>query len=182
MKRIETNRLILREFKESDVKGCFVHFGQDKELGRFLPMYPVENEYAMKELICGFIKAYDMGAYIWLIEEKNSQEPIGYVTVDVPYRQLGVGEIGYLLGEKYQGKGYAKEAVQAVITFMFQKEGLYLIEAKYNENNCASGKLLERLHFVKEGVLRDRRIDFQTQERCSLVICSLKKEEHEVVG
>lgn len=111
------------------------------------------------------------------IEEKSTQEPMGYVTVDVPYRELGIGEVAYLLGERYQGKGYAQEAVRAVIDFMFQKMGIYLIEAKYNENNIASGKLLEKLHFEKEGVLRDRRIDCFTKERCNMVVCSLKRSE-----
>lgn len=69
-----------------------------------------------------------------------------------------------------------------MIDFMFQKEGLYLIEAKYNENNIASGKLLERLHFVKEGVLRDRRIDCFTKERCNMVVCSLKQSEWCEIG
>ena len=177
MENIETNRLILRKFNENDVDRCFENFAQDKEIGRYQPMYPVENKFVMKDMIYGFIKAYGMGAFIWLIEEKSMQEPMGYVTVDIPYRELGIGEIAYLLGERYQGKGYAQEAVQAVIDFMFQKEGLYLIEAKYNEKNIASGKLLERLHFVKEGVLRDRRIDCFTKERCNLVVCSLKKSE-----
>lgn len=177
MENIETSRLTLRKFKESDVDKCFENFAQDKELGRYLPMYPVENKSVMKDMIYGFIKAYKTGAFIWLIEEKSTQEPMGYVSVDIPYRELGTGEIAYLLGEKYQGKGYAQEAVRAVINFMFQKEEMHLIEAKYNEKNIASGKLLERLHFVKEGVLRDRRIDCFTKERCNLVICSLKKTE-----
>lgn len=60
---------------------------------------------------------------------------------------------------------------------MFQKESLHLIEAKYNANNIASEKLLERLHFTKECVLRDRRMDLLTGEKCDMVICSLKDSE-----
>lgn len=177
MENIETCRLLLRKFKKDDASACFQSFGQDKELGHYLPMYPVESEIAMKDIICGFINAYENGAFIWLIEEKESKQPIGYMSVDIPYRELGIGEIAYLLGIKYQGKGYATEAMQAVINFMFYEEKLHLIEAKYNENNIASGKLLERLHFTKEAVLRDRRIDHFTGKRCGLVLCSLKDNE-----
>ena len=177
MDNIETNRLLLRKFTANDVEECFVNFGQDKEIGHYLPMYPVDDKAKMKNIIDGFIGAYETGAFIWLIEEKEAQTPIGYVCVDVPYRELGVGEIAYLLGEKFWGKGYATEAVRAVVAFMFQKEGLHLIEAKYNENNTASAKLLKRLHFTKEGVLRDRRIDFFTGKKCDLVICSLSEDE-----
>ncbi len=177
MKNIETNRLLLRKFKEDDAKLCYQNFGQEKELGRFLPMYPVQSEEAMKQMISGFVNAYENDAFIWLIEEKSSGQPIGYLCVDIPYRELEIGEISYLLGAKYQGNGYAKEAAQAVISFMFREEKLKLIEAKYNEKNTSSGKLLERLHFTKEAVLRDRRKDGFTGEQCGLVVCSLKENE-----
>ena len=45
----------------------------------------------------------------WLITEKQSGACIGYVTMDIPYPQLAIGEIGYVIGEKYQRKGYASE-------------------------------------------------------------------------
>lgn len=182
MENIETNRLLLREFCINDVEECFINFGQDKEIGRYLPMYPVDDKTKMKNMIDGFIGAYETGAFIWLIVEKETQAPMGYISVDVPYRELGVGEIGYLLGEKFWGMGYATEAACAVIDFMFHKEGLHLIEAKYNKKNIASEKLLNRLQFTKEGVLRDRRIDCITGKKCDLVICSLNENEFRMEG
>ena len=57
MENMENSRLILREFKENDVDKCFENFAQDKELRRYLPMYPVKNKSEMKDMIYGFIKA-----------------------------------------------------------------------------------------------------------------------------
>lgn len=57
-------------------------------------------------------------------------------------------------------------------------QDLYLIEAKCNEGNMASGKLLERLGFQKECSLRDRRIDQQTKKRTNLCICSVIQEKY----
>lgn len=125
-------------------------------------------------MISGFIGNPDA----WIIEEKDSHEPIGYVSVDIPYDILGIGEIAYLLGEKYQNKGYALEAIEDVISYLFQERKLYMIEAKYNETNVASGKLLSRLGFQIDGVLRDRRIERGTGKRSNLVICSLTQKEH----
>lgn len=178
MKRIiETKRLVLREYRVSDSESCFQNYAQDEELGRFLPMYPVKDKNWMKSIIEGFVSATDKGAYIWVITLKDTEECIGNVTVDVPYAQLGVGEIGYLLGSKFWHKGYAYEAVHAVVNYMFDKEKLYLVEAKYNENNTASGRLLKKIGFLEEGRLRDRRIDLKTGERNAMVICSVRKEE-----
>ena len=105
-------------------------------------------------------------------------QPIGYITIDIPYPQLQIGEIGYVIGEKFQHLGYASEAVSCILKEYFTNQDLYLIEAKYNEGNMASGKLLERLGFQKECSLRDRRIDQQTKKRTNLCICSVTQEEY----
>lgn len=67
--------------------------------------------------------------------------------------------------------------MEAVISYIFQERKLYMIEAKYNENNIASGKLLSRLGFQTDGILRDRRIDRETGKRSSLVVCSITQNE-----
>ena len=38
----------------------------------------------------------------WVLEEKKSGNIIGYITVDIPYDLLKVGELGYVIAEKYQ--------------------------------------------------------------------------------
>lgn len=90
---------------------------------------------------------------------------------------MSIGELGYVLGEKYQHKGYAAETVDAIIFYLFSEGKLYRIEAKYNENNIASDKLLNKLVFKTDGILRGRRIDKMTGERCNLVVCSITENE-----
>jgi ribosomal-protein-alanine N-acetyltransferase len=83
-----------------------------------------------------------------------------------------------MLGSKWWNKGYATEALKAVIDYLFISEDFYLIEAKYNSNNAASGKLLEKVGMLQDGVLRDRRLDKETGRRNDLVICSIRKAEY----
>lgn len=170
---METERLIIRNFKCSDAKKCFTNFGQDESLGLYLPMFPMKEISEMNRLV----SAFEENPYIWLIEEKISYEPVGYISVDIPYDVLAIGEIGYVLGEKYQHKGYATEAVNAMISHLFLEQKLYIIEAKYNENNIASSRLLNKLGFKTDGMLRERRIDRITGQRCNLVVCSITKDE-----
>lgn len=68
----------------------------------------------------------------------------------------GLAEIGYLLGRGHWGKGYATEAMAAFIDFSFSTLNLRRLEATVDVRNVASNKLLERLGFVLEGVLRER--------------------------
>ena len=46
--------------------------------------------------------------------EENHRNAMHYVcllyTSDIPYQELRIGEIGYVIGEKWHGKGYGTEA------------------------------------------------------------------------
>ena len=144
------------------------------------------NSYSMKFSQYGFNKISDIkytrgNAYV--IVEKESNSCVGYISVDIPYRQLNIGEIGYVIGEKYQKKGYAYEALSRILEVYFTKKKLYMLEAKYNEDNIASAKLLKKLGFVHDGKLRNRRIDLMSGERKDMIVCSMTFEEYkEITG
>ena len=54
---------------------------------------------------------------------------------------------------------------------------MYLIEAKHNSENVASGKVLLKAGMTKEATLRDRRINKVTGKRGNLVVYSIIKTE-----
>jgi [ribosomal protein S5]-alanine N-acetyltransferase len=68
----------------------------------------------------------------------------------------GLAEVGYLLGREHWGQGYALEAITAFIDFAFSTLDLRRLEATVDSRNVASNRLLQRLGFVREGVLRER--------------------------
>lgn len=82
-----------------------------------------------------------------------------------------------VIGERFQNKGYAFEALQCIIKEYLMKRDMYMLEAKYNISNLASGNLLKKLGFQLDGELRNRRIDIASGERKNLVICSITKED-----
>jgi RimJ/RimL family protein N-acetyltransferase len=63
-------------------------------------------------------------------------------------------ELSIILKKEFQGKGYGTETMQKMIDFAFNKMNLYRLEAEVLEFNKASIKLVEKLGFQKEGVLR----------------------------
>ena len=65
-------------------------------------------------------------------------------------------EIGYLLGRKHWGAGYMFEAMKALVDFAFAEMNLRRLEAEIDPRNTSSAKLLERLGFAQEGLLRER--------------------------
>lgn len=169
---LETNRLFIRNFVIEDTHSCFKGWGRDKNLGKYILGYPTEEE-QMEAFVDGWSKNINA----WVIIEKESQNCIGYVTIDIPYIQLGIGEIGYVIGEHFQNKGYAYEALKCILWEYLVNRGLYMLEAKYNVSNIASGNLLKKLGFQVDGELRNRRIDIESGERQNLVICSIIKED-----
>lgn len=169
---LETNRLLIRNFVVEDTHSCLEGWGKDKKLGKYILGYPAEEK-QMKS----FVDTWSKNKNAWLILEKESKNCIGYVTIDIPYIQLGIGEIGYVIGERFQNKGYAFEALQCIIQEYLVKRDMYMLEAKYNISNMASGNLLKKLGFQIDGELRNRRIDITSGERKNLVICSITKGE-----
>jgi [ribosomal protein S5]-alanine N-acetyltransferase len=65
-------------------------------------------------------------------------------------------EIGYALHRSAWGHGYAAEAVTGVVDHAFGELGLNRLEADIDPRNEASARLLDRLGFRREGLLRER--------------------------
>ena len=65
-------------------------------------------------------------------------------------------EIGYILNRDYWRRGFAQQALEAVIEFAFNTLKLHRIEADVDPENAGSLGILEKLRFEREGLFRDR--------------------------
>lgn len=65
-------------------------------------------------------------------------------------------EIGYALQSTYWGRGYAQEAMRLAVDYAFDALRLRRIEADIDPRNQGSCRLVERMGFVREGLLRQR--------------------------
>lgn len=63
-------------------------------------------------------------------------------------------EIGYWIGEPYWGKGYATEAVILLVDYAFQELDLLRVYAYIFEYNTASMRVLEKVGFEKEAIIK----------------------------
>lgn len=83
----------------------------------------------------------------------------------------GVAEIGYWLDEAQEGAGIAALSVGALVDHVFERTGVGRVQARTATHNDRSRRLLERLGFEFEGVLRssqrlgDRRVDMAMYAR-----------------
>lgn len=84
--------------------------------------------------------------------------PVGNVSLKNVNHMMKFAEIGYGVGEQYQGKGYGTEMVRQLVAMAFQETDLRKLIAYVHDKNTPSCKLLERLGFQKEGLLREHYI------------------------
>lgn len=62
--------------------------------------------------------------------------------------------IGYFLDHHHNGKGYATEAIKALVDYAFEELHLHRIEAGVMPRNLPSQRVLEKAGFHREGIAR----------------------------
>ncbi len=77
---------------------------------------------------------------------------IGYHPINWANRKV---EIGYWLGEAFQGKGLMTKACSTLVTYAFDELGLHKVEIHCATENIRSCAIPKRLGFTQEGILRD---------------------------
>ena len=152
---LETERLTLRLLAKEDTDFVFKHFG-DVKVNEFLMDEPPLTEYAQAEEIVQFY-AESVGKTFnrWVIIEKFSGQLIGTCGFHKWDKRNRRSEIGYDLSPDYWRKGYMTEALSAVIANGFDRMRLNRIEAQVYIENEASVRLLQKLGFQQEALLRD---------------------------
>jgi len=70
--------------------------------------------------------------------------------------QHQLAELGYWIGEAYWGRGLATEAARAMVDFAFEVCRVNRVQALHYARNPASGRVLEKVGMVREGVHRER--------------------------
>ena len=152
---LETENLILREINQSDVKAIFKHFS-DKEILKYHDLEAFINIEQAKNLIASFNEKFDKNQIIrWGIARREDNIIIGTCGYHNWVQNRFCAEIGYELSQAYWRKGIMSEALTAMIQFGFEKMELNRIEATVMLENTASMKLLEKLGFIQEGILRE---------------------------
>lgn len=146
--KLETNRLIIRPYKEEDLLECF-KLMQDKELFKYLDMTVMSFE-EYKGLFNWLIHSYDKGfdtdfKYSFNIILKETSAHIGWCGLGVLDYDIRKKEIYYLIGREHWRKGYAKEATEALLNYGFNTIGLDEIVALCKPENIASKKVIENM-------------------------------------
>lgn len=148
--RIETERLILRPFEQSDLLD-FNEYASVEGVGEMAGWKHHESIAESQEILNRFIQNDKTFAIVF----KENHKVIGSLGVEEYGMEKQLSEffdyqgreIGYVLSKDYWGKGIMPEAVKAVIDYLFTVVNLDFLICGYYDFNSQSKKVQEKCGF-----------------------------------
>ncbi|MCA0910188.1 GNAT family N-acetyltransferase [Qipengyuania gaetbuli] len=176
----ETDRLILRTIEESDAAEQYRLLNTPTVMARLggpKELHEIEAKHAKA------IQWYATRGFSFLmLVEKDTGELVGHAgikLVDNPLaRNQGDHEIGWLIREDRWRRGYAEEAVRAILDWAFGRVGAPHVVALTSDLNVASWKLMEKLGMVRREDLDFEDPNFPPEDR-KTILYSMTKDQWE---
>ncbi len=154
--QIETERLILRDFKDTDWQVMAAYWGDP----RYQQFYPVveDVEGMVRQLVAMFVEAQgDEPRQRWqlAVVRKDDGHMIGNCGIRVNAPEHREANIGYELNPDEWGQGFATEAATAMLRFGFEDLRMHRIWAECNAENTGSIRVLAKLGMQREARFRE---------------------------
>lgn len=151
---IDAPRLTLRSLDETAADGPYLAWMQDPDVLRYLEAR--HGKHDVRSLAAFIRSANDSRDSLLLgMFERETSKHVGNIKlgpIDWPNRR---GEIGLMIGERARwGRGYAREAIDALAGYAFATLGLHKLTAGYLAPNVASGRAFEAVGFAVEARYR----------------------------
>lgn len=152
---LETERLILQRFERGHFENMFELRSNDEVMRYVERPRPV----SVDEMEA-FLKTNDellekKEGIAWVIMLKEPSVMVGTIGFWRMKKEHYRAEIGYMLLPQYWKKGIMGEAMNAVLSYAFDKMKLHSVEADINPDNEASAAILERFGFIREAFFRE---------------------------
>src|SRR5947209_4543697 len=148
---LETERLILREFRKNDLDAHAATLG-DEEVMRHIGGKPLNREDSWRRLMSGVGSWSLIGIGPWAVETKADGRMVGHCGFFQFHREmepsiLGEPEMGWIFDRSVHGQGIAFEACSAALELAERELAAESYPAIIDLDNIASMKMAERLGF-----------------------------------
>jgi len=171
---VTSERLMLRAMKRDDAESIY-QILSDPEVIRYDTVDLFTSIDQAKTLIDYFQQAYNKKkAIFWGISMKNDSKIIGFCKCEIECPGVRV-DLGYDLNSAYWNRGIMTEALEVLIDFIWSDIKVNRIEAAVSTNNKSSIRVLEKVGFQCEGILRERSF-FKGKYHDMMMLSLLKKD------
>ena len=175
IEELTTNRLILRILTPEVYDFIYQNLSTEEQM-KFLGLSSAEELAKEKDKYDQGLSMFNKSFCGFQLIDKASDKIIGWCSYHIWYTEHNRAEIGYgLFDDSFKQKGLMSEALSPIIEYGFITMKLHRIEALVATYNIPSLKLLDKMNFKKEGVLREHY--FVNDRMEDSVIYSLLKNE-----
>jgi RimJ/RimL family protein N-acetyltransferase len=153
---LTTTSLRLNALSESDADALF-QYRSDPNVARYQGWRPASRNEALDFIASQQQASLDIPDS-WLqfaIRLSGEDALIGDLGLHIPAQADGSYEFGITIAPAHQGKGYAREAAQAVLDWVFHTLGARRVHASIDPRNLASAALLRSLGMRQEAHFRE---------------------------
>lgn len=159
---LETDRLVLRPWKESDAESLY-EYAKNPEVG---PSAGWPAHKSVEESL-EVIRYVFNGPECYAICEKGSDKAIGAVELKLNGRTESADEceLGYWIGKPFWGRGYVPEAAKKLLERGFETLGMRIIWCCYYDENVKSKRVAEKLGFVHHSTRENEPVPLLGVER-----------------
>lgn len=180
-KQIETEKLILRKIRFDDAYKIYTGWTSDYLVSRYVNWNVHRSVDTTEQYVKYKVERYENNGYCfdWVVELKENHQLIGEIDVVDYSVQDNVGIIGYCYSSKYWNKGYATEALKAVIDYLLNEVGVSKLAACHIATNPASGRVMQKAGMHFESVMPKHKLDKNTNEMCDLLWYAIERKDKE---
>lgn len=151
--KLETNRLILREWRPEDFE-IFVDIQSDAETARYLPGGKPMSRMQTWQFVNASVGVWTMRGYgTWVVVRKEDNVVLGRVGLIYPDGWPGL-EVGWTIARPYWGMGYATEAAMVSLNYAFLTQPVDEVVSTIHPENAASQAVAKKI-----GESKGRRLD-----------------------
>jgi ribosomal-protein-alanine N-acetyltransferase len=151
---LNTERLRLRPLNPGDARAIHLMMS-DAEVMAYWDVGRVEDPAVTGDIVQRQLAeaAADRAAH-WAMERLDDRAFVGVCDLSEIEWRHARAEVGFMVGRSFWGEGYTFEAMHAVISHAAQALRLRRLQARTHIGNVRSIRLLERLGFKREGLMR----------------------------
>ncbi len=166
--RIETERLVLRPYREDDAAAVFRVFS-DPEVFRYTPDTTYTRIETAQEFLREAIWLYKLEPpatfrHFLAVTRRTDGAYLGMTGVGGVEYDRTQNEVFFILGREHWGQGYATEAARAVVRYSFRDLRIPRVIGIVQPANVASARVLEKIGLRRAGVVRGLPEQFRYHE------------------
>ncbi|MBX2992990.1 MAG: GNAT family N-acetyltransferase [Bacteroidetes bacterium] len=149
---ITTSRLRIRNLRPSDLAD-FHSYRSNPEVTKYQMFDVMTQEQSAEFIKMQYNKAFGIAGE-WVqygIEMKETGKIIGDCAIRLKIDDARIAEIGITISHREQRRGFAKETLNGVLSFLFDTQHVHRVVETVDAENAASIQLLKSLGFRQEG-------------------------------